>query len=276
MKLHANAALSHRQRRRLVSLVLGGMTITATAALIGCSRQTASKWLGRWRRCEGLADRSSRPHRSPRRTAPAVEQALLRARLHRRLGPHPLGWGLGIAPSTVYAILLRHGHSRLPRPAREPIVRYQRQRPGELLHVDIKSLGAIRRRPDPRTGRLVGKKGRSGRRFLFVCVDDCSRLAYARLYGAETTANALDFLERCRRYYGTQGIEPERVLTDNGPCFKLGWDRGCRALAIQPRRTRPDARCGPAPRGDGEAEASRPRAPRRLRQRQARAVSSTT
>src|SRR5215216_7100070 len=169
MILHANAALSRRRRERLVSLVDAGMTITAAAVLVGCSRQTASKWVGRARRGEGLEDRSSRPRRSPRQTPAAVEQAVLRARAELRLGPHPLGWALGLAASTVYAILRRHGCSRLA--ARAPLersVRYERERPGELLHVDVKLLGRIARRRDRRSGRLRGKKGRSGWRYLFV------------------------------------------------------------------------------------------------------------
>src|SRR5512132_3680371 len=101
MVLHCNAALSRRQRERVVMLVATGMTISAAAVVVGCSRQTASKWVGRARRGEGLADRSSRPHHSPRRTPAAVEQAVLRARRELRLGPHPLGWALGLAASTV-------------------------------------------------------------------------------------------------------------------------------------------------------------------------------
>jgi|SRR5436190_18783689 len=117
MILHANAALSRRQRERLVSLVAAGTTIAAAAVLVGCSRQTASKWVGRARRGEGLADRSSRPHRSPRRTPVAVEQAILQARAELRVGPHPLGWALGLAASTVHAVLRRHGCSRLDDPS---------------------------------------------------------------------------------------------------------------------------------------------------------------
>src|SRR5712692_3842137 len=139
MILHANAVLSRRQRERLVSLVFAGTTITAAAVVVGCSRQTASKWVGRARRGESLADRSSRPHRSPRRTPAAVEQAVLRARAELRAGPHPLGWALGLAASTVHAILKRNDCSRLhPRPDRSEIVRDERERAGELLQVDVK------------------------------------------------------------------------------------------------------------------------------------------
>ena len=123
---------------------LAGTTISAAAIVVGCSRQTGSKWVGRHGAAKGLADRSSRPRRSPRRTPAAVEQAVLRAREELRLGPHALGWALGLAASTVHAILRRHGRSRLrPRPGRGEIVRYERERPGELVHVDVKKLGRI-------------------------------------------------------------------------------------------------------------------------------------
>jgi transposase len=240
MTLHGSAALSWRQRQRLVRLVVAGMTITAAAAIVGCSRQTASKWVGRARRGETLQDRSSRPLRSPRRTPPTLEQAVLRARRELRLGPHPLAWALGLAASTVYAILARHGCSRLREQARaEPVVRYERERPGELVHIDVKPLGRIRRPTDPSTGRLVGKKGRSGRVYLFVCVDDATRLSHARLYPDETTASAIAFLDDCLAFYRAHGIGIERVLTDNGKCFKRAWERACALRAIGARRTRP-------------------------------------
>jgi transposase InsO family protein len=240
MTIHGNAALSGRQRRRLVGLVLAGTTITAAAALVGCSRQTASKWVGRARRGEGLGDRPSRPKRSPRRTAWALEQAVLKERRERRLGPHPLGWRLGLAASTVYAILRRHGCSRLQRERpREPVVRYQRERPGELVHIDVKPLGRIRRRRDPASGRLRGKKGRAGRRYLFVAVDDASRLAHAGFQPDETTASASAFLAACSGVYAGHGIAIKRVMTDNGKCFKRAWEQACAAHGVAVSRTRP-------------------------------------
>ncbi len=249
MIVHGNAALSHRQRERLVGLVVAGVTVTAAALVVGCSRQTGSKWVGRWRRGEGLADRSSRPHRSPRRTAAAVEQAVLAARRELRVGPHPLGWQLGLAASTVHAILARHGRSRLRQRPAEQIIRYEWERPGELIHIDVKKLGRIKRRRDPDSGLPVGVKGRAGWDYLFVCVDDHTRLAHARLYPAETTASALAFLTDCQRFYAGHGITIERVLTDNGKCFQRQWDHGCHQAGIQPKRTRPRR-----PQTNGKAE----------------------
>jgi transposase InsO family protein len=240
MILHANAVLSRRQRERLVALVFAGTTITAAAVVVGCSRQTASKWVGRARRGEGLDDRSSRPKRSPRRTPAAVEQAVLRARRELRLGPHQLGWALGLAASTVHAILVRHGCSQLNRRERVAVVRYERERPGELVHIDVKKLGRILRPGHRVTGdRTTSARGKAGWLYLFAAVDDATRLGFARLYPEETAASALDFLAACERFYGRHGIGIERVLTDNGKCFKRRWQEGCGERAIKAKRTRP-------------------------------------
>jgi len=251
MILHANAALSHRQRVRLVSLVAAGMTITAAALCVGCSRQTASKWVGRARRNEGLEDRPSRPHRSPRRTAVVVEQAVLCARRELREGPHMLGWRLGLAASTVHAILRRHGCSRLDRgQPREAVVRYERERPGELVHVDAKKLGRIlipgHRVTGDRRRRAAGK---AGWQYLFVAVDDASRLGFASIYPDETADSALAFLDRLLRFYQRHGVHVERVLTDNGKCFKRRWADACAQHQIRVKKTRPYR-----PQTNGKAE----------------------
>jgi transposase InsO family protein len=251
MILHANAALSGRQRERLVALVGAGMTITAAAVVVGCSRQTASKWVWRARRGEGLADRSSRPRRSPRRTSRDVERAVVRARAELRLGPHPLGWALGLAASTVYAILKRNGCSRLRLPRdRGQIVRYERERPGELLHVDVKKLGRIVAPGHRVTGdRSKRARGTAGWLYLFTAIDDATRLGFARLYPDETADSALAFLTACHDFYGRHGIVIERVLTDNGTCFKRRWADHCQQLAIAVRKTRPYR-----PQTNGKAE----------------------
>jgi transposase InsO family protein len=240
MILHANAALSRRQRERLVALVFAGATISAAALVVGCSRQTASKWVGRARRGEGLDDRSSRPRRSPRRTPPAVEQAVLRARAELRLGPHPLGWALGLAASTVHAILRRNGCSRLkPRLPREAVVRYERERAGELLHVDVKKLGRIIKPSHRVTGDRRDRNRGAGWQYVFVAIDDASRLGFARIYPDETADSALAFLAACERFYAGHGIRIERVLTDNGTCFKRRWAEACAQRGVAVRKTRP-------------------------------------
>jgi transposase InsO family protein len=227
------------------------MTIAAAAAIVGCSRQTGSKWVNRDRRGEGLEDRSSRPHRSPRRVSEQVERAVLKARAELQAGPHVIGWATGIAASTVHAILRRHGCSRLkPGVPREAIVRYERERPGELLHIDIKKLGRIVVPGHRVTGnRRQRAMGRAGWQHLFVAIDDATRLAFARLYPDETADSARAFLAECVRFYGCHGIRIERVLTDNGTCFKRRWHERCDQLGIGVRKTRPYR-----PQTNGKAE----------------------
>jgi transposase InsO family protein len=251
MELHGSAALSRRQRRRLVRLVGAGMTITAAAVIVGCSRQTGSKWVNRVRRGEGLEDRSSRPHCSPRRVADTVEQAVLKARVELEAGPHVIGWAIGVPASTVHAILRRHGCSRLrPRPPRGEIVRYQRDRPGELVHVDAKKLGRIIRPGHRVTGdRSKRAQGAAGWQHLFVAIDDATRLGYAQLYPDETAASAISFLIACQRFYHQHGITIERVLTDNGTCFKQRWHDACTENQITAKKTRPYR-----PQTNGKAE----------------------
>jgi transposase InsO family protein len=240
MILHANAALSRRQRERLVGLVAAGVTISAAALVVGCSRQTASKWVARDRRGEGLADRSSRPCRSPRRTPAEVEQAVLRARAELRLRPHPLGWALGLAASTVHAILRRYGCSRLaPRPARAEIVRDERERPGELVHVDVKKLGRIGAPGHRVSGDRSQRSRGAGWQYVFAAIDDATRLGFARIYPDESADSALAFLAELERFYSNHAITVERVLTDNGTCFKRRWQLACEQRRIGVRKTRP-------------------------------------
>jgi transposase InsO family protein len=239
MDLHANAVLTVRQRARLCDLVATGVTITAAALVVGCSRQTASKWVQRRRRGESLHDRSSRPQRSPRRTSQAVEQAILYARAELRAGPHVIGWGLGLAASTVHAVLRRHGRSRLvPRQPRGEIVRYERSRPGELVHVDIKKLSRIVRPGHRVTGDRSRRSPGAGWQYLYVAIDDHSRLGFAAVHPDETAESALRFLDQLISFYGSHGIVVERVLTDNGTCFKRRWAEACDLHAITVKKTR--------------------------------------
>jgi transposase InsO family protein len=251
MHLHANAVLAVRQRRRLCDLVAAGATVTAAAALVGCSRQTASKWVNRERRGEGLVDRSSRPRHSPNRTPVAVEEAILRTRELLREGPHVIGWALGLAASTVHAVLRRHGCSRLvTRPAAEAVIRYEYAEPGGLIHVDIKKLGRILKPGHRVTGdRSQRVRRNAGWQYLFVAVDDCSRLAFADVYRDETSDSATAFLDELVRFYDNHGISVERVLTDNGSCFKRRWADACNAHGIAVKKTRPYR-----PQTNGKAE----------------------
>lgn len=251
MHLHANAVLTVRQRQRLCDLVAAGVTVAAAAGLVGCSRQTASKWVNRDRRGEGLGDRSSRPHRSPRRTPVAVEDAILLVRELLREGPHMVAAVLGLAASTVHAVLARHGRSRLvARPRPEEVIRYEHPHPGDLIHVDIKKLGRILKPGHRVTGDRRGQlKGKAGWQYLFVAIDDCSRLGFASVYPDETADSAIAFLDELVRFYGVHGIEVKRVLTDNGSCFKRRWADACAHHEIQVKKTRPYR-----PQTNGKAE----------------------
>ena len=239
MDLHANAVLTVRQRQRVCDLVVAGVTVTSAALVVGCSRQTASKWVNRWRRGESLYDRSSRPHRSPRQTSRVVEQAILRARGELSEGPHVIGWALGVAASTVHAVLRRHGRSRLQqRPPREEVVRYERSAPGELVHVDIKKLGRIVQPGHRVTGDRSRRSTGAGWQHLFVAIDDHSRLGFASVHPDETSDSALAFLEELVAFYRSHGIAVERVLTDNGTCFKRRWADACETHGIIVKKTR--------------------------------------
>lgn len=239
MDLHANAVLTVRQRQRVCDLVTAGLTITAAALVVGCSRQTASKWVNRLRRGESLLDRSSRPLRSPRRTSDALEQAILRAREELREGPHVIGWALGVAASTVHAVLRRHGRSRLVvRGPREEVVRYERERPGELVHVDVKKLGRIVRPGHRITGDRSRRSQGAGWQYLYVAIDDHTRLAFASVYPDETSDSSTAFLSELVSFYGVHDIAVERVLSDNGSCFKRRWAEACAAHGIVVKKTR--------------------------------------
>jgi len=168
-----------------------------------------------------------------------VEQAILRARAELREGPHVIGWALGIAASTVHAVLRRHGRSRLVvAPAREQIVRYERSRPGELVHVDIKKLSRIVRPGHRVTGDRSRRSPGAGWQYLYVAIDDHSRLGFAAVHPDETADSALAFLEELVAFYRSHGIVIERVLTDNGTCFKRRWAEACAAHAITVKKTR--------------------------------------
>ncbi len=251
MHLHANAVLAVRQRQRLCDLVAAGVTISAAAVIVGCSRQTASKWVNRDRRGEGLGDRSSRPHRSPKRTPVAVEEAILVVRELLREGPHIVAGLLGLAASTVHAVLRRHGCSRLvTRPWPEDVIRYEHAHPGDLIHVDIKKLGRILKPGHRVTGDRRGQaKGKAGWQYLFVAIDDHSRLGFAAVYPDETSDSAIAFLDELVRFYNSHGISVKRVLTDNGSCFKRRWADACNSHQIAVKKTRPYR-----PQTNGKAE----------------------
>jgi transposase InsO family protein len=250
---HPNARLTPQGRRLLADRIRGGWTITRAANAAGISRQTGSKWWHRARDGE-IVDRSSAPLRPAVRHAPDVVAALCARRRERRVGPHVLAWEAHLAPSSAYAILRRHGLSRLDRlEPRPPVVRYERGRPGELVHLDTKQLGRIRPGgglPADRRTSGYDKGGRPGWDRVHVAIDDHSRLAYVEELADEAPDTTAGFLRRAWRFYAGHGISIERVLTDNGTCYRSwGFAAACDELGIGHRFTRPYR-----PQTNGKAE----------------------
>jgi transposase InsO family protein len=257
--MHPRAKLTVHGRWLLVARVLEQDWPPAEAARAqGVSVATCYKWLRRYRAegPAGLADRSCRPHRSPRRLPAEREQAILAWRQTHRVGPHRIGWALGEARSTVSAVLARHQLPRLAeldRPSGQ-VVRYQRQRPGELLHVDIKTQGRI---PDGGGHRLLGRAGgrrdrrvKSGYDYLHVAIDDRTRLAYVEALTDQQGQTAAAFTARALAWFVALGVQVERVLTDNAWCYRSqAFQRVLADAGAGHRRTRPYR-----PQTNGKAE----------------------
>jgi transposase InsO family protein len=222
---------------------------------------TANRWAQRYRAAgeAGMADRSSRPHRSPRRTPAPIVRRIVHLRWKKRLGPVAIADRLGLAPSTVHAVLVRCRINRLSHVDRrtgEPIRRYEHDRPGSLLHVDVKKLGNI---PDGDgwryVGRAQGKRNRAatpdkprnahrnpvlGTAFVHTVLDDHSRVAYAEIHDDETAATAIGVLRRAVSWFAARGGTVQRVLSDNGSAYRSrAWRGACAELGIKPKRTRP-------------------------------------
>ncbi|MFG3322447.1 IS481 family transposase [Streptomyces sp. NPDC048171] len=220
---HRNARLTVHGRRLLVERVRTGRPVAHVAAEMGISRVTAHKWFRRWRAEgeQGLHDRSSRPRTTPHRTPAATEAQACRLRQDRKLGPARIAPILGLPASTTHRILVRHGLNRLAfldRPTGEIIRRYERDRPGELVHVDVKKLGRIPDGGHKVLGRQAGRVTRSNVGFDYIhsAVDDHTRLAYSEIHGDEKAATCADFLRRAAAFFTAHGIDRiERVLTDN-------------------------------------------------------------
>ena len=225
---HARAKLTPQGRLLLVSRVLEmGWSVPMAAEAQGCSAATGYKWIRRFRAegLGGLHDRSSRPHRSPARLSERREQAIVARRERTAEGPHRIAWALGEAPATVHRVLRRRGVPLLrdlDRPTRT-VVRYERARPGELVHVDIKKQGRI---PAGGGWRVHGRDRRPNRHrgpgydFIHAAVDDRSRLAYAEILADERKETASGFMTRAIGFFAERGITVERVLTDNGSCYR--------------------------------------------------------
>jgi transposase InsO family protein len=259
--LHANAALTPRQRLRMAQLVVDENWPKVRAAeFFGVAWKTADRWAERYRSLgkAGMADRSSRPHSSPAKTDPATTQRIVSLRLRKRWGPVRLAAETGVAPSTAGAVLRRCRISRLSRLERREhqVVRYEHAAPGDLLHADVKKLGNIPAGGGWRfLGRQAGKANRHldggrarsryrnplmGHGFIHVVLDDHSRLAYAEIHEDETGPTAAGVLQRAVVWFADRGVVALRVLTDNGSCYRSRpWLDACTELGITVKKTRP-------------------------------------
>ena len=216
MNLHANAKLGLAGRRELVLAIEAGASMRGAATAFGVSPATAHRWCHRWRDGHGLADRSSRPHRQPRRLSAAEEAAIIEARRQTNLGPGRLAGILGRARSTIWKVLHRHGLSRRARGQRQSFRRYEWARPGALLHMDVKRLSRFST-PGHRShgNRAIRNRG-AGYDYLHCIVDDHSRLAYVELHPREDADTNARTLERGLRFFAELGLDPpEAVMTDN-------------------------------------------------------------
>lgn len=252
MDVHQNARLTPHCRALLVERVLRGQPKTRVAAQFDVSLSTVGKWLARYRRegAAGLVDRSSRPRRSPRATARELELAVLALR-RQRLTLMAISQQLGLSRATVARICARAGLNRLSRlePA-PPVVRYERARPGELLHLDVKKLGRIVRVGHRITGDLRDHCEGAGWEYVHIAIDDTSRVAYAQVLPDEGTECSLAFLRAAVAYYAGLGIAIRELLTDNGPAYRShAFAATCRQLGLKHRFTR-----AYTPRTNGKAE----------------------
>jgi transposase InsO family protein len=246
--MHAKAPLTPEGRRRLCERIEAGWTVAGAADSMGISRQTAHKW---WRRYReegelGLIDRSSRPRSCPRRLDPKTERRIVELRRQRRVGPARLGPQIGVPASTLHRVLQRNGVSRLAdldRTTGRVIRRIETSRPGELVHIDIKKLAKIPPGGGWWAHGVENRKGRHGLRgyvHVHSAIDAFSRLAYSEIHADETALTAAGFWQRAVAFYASYGITVERVLSDNGSCYRSReFARVVRDQLITHTRTRP-------------------------------------
>jgi transposase InsO family protein len=254
MDIHKNACLTPRGREHMVNMVLSGQTPQAVSEAVGVCPRTVRKWVKRYN-SEGLAglqDRSSRPHRLRQPTPQPVVERIESLRRQRIPGKE-IAAQLGVCAATVSRILKRLGLNKLSAldPA-EPPRRYQRELPGEMIHIDIKKLGKFDQIGHRITGDRTGQSNSRGVgwEFLHVCIDDASRIGFSRIMESERKACAVAFLKAAVAYYKSLGITILRVMTDNGSCYRSrAFAKACRRLGIKHIRTKPYT-----PRTNGKAE----------------------
>ena len=253
MNVHKNARLTVHSRKDLVCRVLvEGQTPRAVAAAFGVTVKTVRKWVDRFEQegDGGLADRGSRPHRLYRPTPVATVERIEALRRQRWTGQQ-IAAELKVSPATVSRVLRRLGLNRIAalQPT-EPVRRYQREHPGELIHIDIKKLARFERVGHRITGDRTGQSRGAGWEYVHVCIDDASRVAFSRIFPDEKKESATAFLKAAVAYYASLGVTVTRVMTDNGSCYRSGPFRdACRDLGLRHIRTRPYT-----PKTNGKAE----------------------
>ena len=254
MNVHKNARLTPRGRERIVKLAASGQTPKAIGQAVGVCPRTVRKWLKRHDSggIAGLQDRSSRPHRLSRPTPQPVVERIAALRRQRLTGK-AIAAEVGVSQATVSRILRRLGMNKLSALEPEPIRRYERENPGELIHLDIKKLGRIGSVGHRITGRRTGVVNRHlgiGWEFVHVCIDDASRLAFSRVMKDERKQSAVAFLKTAVAYYASLGVKVERVMTDNGSCYRSkAFARACRRFGLKHIFTKPYT-----PKTNGKAE----------------------
>ena len=254
MNVHKNARLTPRGRERMIELDASGQTPQAISQAVGVCPRTVRKWISRYRRegLAGLQDRSSRPWRLRQPTPQAVVEKIGQLRRQRLTGK-AIAAEVRVSPATVSRVLRRLGLNKLSALEPEPMRRYERENPGELIHLDIKKLGKIGSVGHRITGRQTGVVNRHhgiGWEFVHVCIDDASRVAFSRVMKDQRRESAIAFLKAALSYYASLGVKIERVMTDNGSCYRSrAFGRACKWLGLKHIFTRPYT-----PRTNGKAE----------------------
>ena len=259
MNIHKNARLTPIRREEMCRLIVEcGLSKTKAASQFGVSIKTVSRWVKRFvlHGADGMNDRSSRPHHSPRRTAKSIEHAISELRLKRFCGAH-IAKQVGVSAATVSRVLKRAGLSRMrDLEPKEPERRYEHAAPGDMIHLDIKKLGRFNKIGHRITGDRHKQSNQRtngtapGWEYVHVCIDDHSRLAFSQIHPNEKAVCAIAHLKAAVAWYKRMGITVKRVMSDNGACYKShAFAKACRKLGIKHVRTKPYT-----PRTNGKAE----------------------